>query len=104
MAEDSQALPNGAQELHDTEAPAQDSAPATDFEASLDADINPPNEDSTQAMNLDGANDAAGDASSKSLPTIETRIPAKKDASLREFLSQMDDYAPIVRYSTLTHL
>jgi transcription initiation factor TFIID subunit 10 len=27
----------------------------------------------------------------------ESRIPAKKDATLREFLSKMDDYAPIVR-------
>ena len=28
---------------------------------------------------------------------IEPRIPAKKDATLREFLGKMDDYAPIVR-------
>lgn len=27
---------------------------------------------------------------------LEARIPAKKDATLREFLSKMDDYAPIV--------
>jgi transcription initiation factor TFIID subunit 10 len=26
----------------------------------------------------------------------ESRIPAKKDATLREFLSKMDDHAPIV--------
>jgi hypothetical protein len=29
----------------------------------------------------------------------ESRIPTKKDATLREFLSKMDDYAPIVRAS-----
>ena len=28
---------------------------------------------------------------------LESRIPAKKDATLREFLGKMDDYAPIVR-------
>lgn len=27
---------------------------------------------------------------------LEARIPTKKDASLREFLGKMDDYAPIV--------
>lgn len=27
---------------------------------------------------------------------IEERVPLKKDISLREFLSKMDDYAPIV--------
>lgn len=26
----------------------------------------------------------------------ESRMPTKKDTSLREFLSKMDDYAPIV--------
>jgi len=29
-------------------------------------------------------------------PTTEPRIPQKKDASLREFLGKMDDYAPII--------
>jgi hypothetical protein len=29
----------------------------------------------------------------------EARIPTKKDATLREFLSKMDDCAPIVSYS-----
>jgi transcription initiation factor TFIID subunit 10 len=30
-------------------------------------------------------------------PLADARIPAKKDASLREFLSKMDEHAPIVR-------
>lgn len=36
---------------------------------------------------------------------LEARIPAKKDASLREFLGKMDDYAPIVSLHTsyITH-
>ncbi|KAK8227829.1 transcription initiation factor TFIID 23-30kDa subunit-domain-containing protein [Phyllosticta paracitricarpa] len=29
-------------------------------------------------------------------PAAELRIPTKKDASLREFLGKMDDYAPII--------
>jgi transcription initiation factor TFIID subunit 10 len=33
----------------------------------------------------------------------EARIPAKKDATLREFLSKMDDCAPIVCYSLPTY-
>jgi transcription initiation factor TFIID subunit 10 len=30
-------------------------------------------------------------------PGADARIPAKKDASLREFLGKMDEHAPIVR-------
>lgn len=44
-------------------------------------------------LNLDGANDAPQD---QDVPTLETRVPAKKDVALREFMSKMDDYAPIV--------
>ncbi|KAK5003427.1 hypothetical protein LTR16_006458 [Cryomyces antarcticus] len=61
--------------------------------------MNPSAEDSTQAppANLDGALDTASDhdmAGTAHAP--EPRIPAKKDASLREFLGKMDDYAPII--------
>ncbi|KAH7054590.1 transcription initiation factor-like protein TFIID subunit 10 [Macrophomina phaseolina] len=66
------------------------------------------------AMNLDGANDMDTQQSSSNQasgagtapgqegilpgapPASELRIPTKKDASLREFLSKMDDYAPII--------
>lgn len=68
-------------------------------EASLDTDMNATNEDNNSApqpMNLDGANDMAD----QSTPVIETRLPAKKDVALREFLSKMDDYAPIVRFTS----
>ena len=60
-------------------------------------------QDATQleadAMNLDGANDAepaAVNGMADSAAAFEARIPAKKDATLREFLGKMDDYAPIV--------
>ena len=48
----------------------------------------------------DGGGDAAQQANrndnTAAASSFEPRIPAKKDATLREFLSQMDDYAPIV--------
>lgn len=52
---------------------------------------------------IDGVDDAEDkDAAAKnglkgSDPPSESRIPQKKDATLREFLGKMDDYAPIVR-------
>ena len=60
--------------------------------------------DATQpdAMNLDGANDAEPPTTNgvpEAPATFEARIPAKKDATLREFLGNMDEYAPIVRIS-----
>jgi len=59
------------------------------------------NRDATQAdaMNLDGATDAepaALNGGTDATAAFEARIPAKKDATLREFLGQMDEYAPIV--------
>jgi transcription initiation factor TFIID subunit 10 len=32
-------------------------------------------------------------------PAPEPKLPTRKDASLKEFLGKMDDYAPIVRLS-----
>lgn len=34
-------------------------------------------------------------------PAPEPKLPTRKDASLKEFLAKMDDYAPIVRSCTL---
>ena len=54
------------------------------------------------AMNLDHANDvesAAVTGASDATAAFEARIPAKKDATLREFLGKMDEYAPIVSCS-----
>lgn len=72
-----------------------------DLDASIEADISqePLNQDS---MDVD-AKDETMNASSSTVLNAENpamtdpRIPAKKDASLREFLNNMDDYAPIVR-------
>ena len=69
-----------------------------EIDASIEADLNP---DATQVdlMNIDGTNDMDPSSSNGMggvAPALEARIPAKKDASLREFLSKMDDYAPIV--------
>jgi transcription initiation factor TFIID subunit 10 len=58
------------------------------------------NRDATQpdAMNIDGAADVepAVNGIADTAQTFEARIPAKKDATLREFLGKMDEYAPIV--------
>ncbi len=35
-------------------------------------------------------------------PGPEPKLPTRKDASLKEFLSKMDDYAPIVSLSFIT--
>src|SRR5690554_320476 len=40
---------------------------------------------------------AAATAAEPAAPTLpESRLPTRKDTSLREFLNNMDDYAPIV--------
>lgn len=81
--------------------------PDTKMEATDDLDQSVENEinhEATQAdaMNLDGATDDAPAANGLAeAPTaFEQRIPAKKDATLREFLGKMDDYAPIVSACT----
>jgi len=68
-----------------------------DLDASIAADLQPEPTQPVDAMNLDGANDADPPQRNggPEIP-LETRIPAKKDATLREFLSKMDEYAPIV--------
>jgi hypothetical protein len=88
---------------HHTMSDSASQPPDTKMEVTNDLDQsveNEINQDATQtdAMNLDGANDDAPTANG--LPevaaTFEQRIPAKKDATLREFLGKMDEYAPIV--------
>jgi hypothetical protein len=85
--------------------------PDTNMEVNDELDHNVEDEikhDATQleadAMNLDGANDtepAAVNGMADSAAAFEARIPAKKDATLREFLGKMDEYAPIVRNTRL---
>jgi len=81
--------------MADPNASTQASEPREDdIDASIETDIKP---EPTQpdSMNLDGANDPVSSAADVPQST-EPRIPAKKDASLREFLGKMDDYAPII--------
>jgi len=104
----------------DPEQEAQDSADNNiDADADTDmtnnaatADATMPSADNTANVSASGSQSsrAAGlntitatvDDAAKEEPTqrpelLESRIPAKKDATLREFLGKMDDYAPIVR-------
>ncbi|KAF2002891.1 transcription initiation factor IID, TAF10 subunit [Amniculicola lignicola CBS 123094] len=72
--------------------------PTDELDPSLEAEIS---QDPTQPepMHLDGANDmdsATRNGHTNEAPPLEARIPAKKDATLREFLNKMDDYAPII--------
>ncbi|KAF4535148.1 Transcription initiation factor TFIID [Lasiodiplodia theobromae] len=92
-----------------------------ELDASISTEIASTDPNQPDAMNLDGTTDmdghnnnssnnasAPGASGSAGLapgqdpnviagapPASELRIPTKKDASLREFLSKMDDYAPI---------
>lgn len=73
-----------------------------DLDASIEADISQEPLHNAESMQIDSS--TVNDTLPASLPenpaSAEPRIPAKKDASLREFLSKMDDYAPIVRSSS----
>jgi len=50
------------------------------------------------AVNFDGSGDAGptGPDIDPAAAAADPRLPTKKDASLREFLGKMDDYAPII--------
>lgn len=84
--------------------PSNPTHPDSDIDASIEADIDmtAPINPNSNALNLDGANDT-NDSSSTLAPELDPvghhpdpRMPTKKDASLREFLGKMDEYAPIV--------
>ena len=73
-----------------------------DIDAAIDQEVMPDASlDASQAgpLGLDGANDSKMDNDidvTAPAPALETRISAKKDISLREFLPKMDEFAPIV--------
>jgi transcription initiation factor TFIID subunit 10 len=70
-----------------------------DLDASIEADISqePLNQDSMDVdAKVEGLNAASSTVAAEIPAMTDPRIPAKKDASLREFLNNMDDYAPIV--------
>lgn len=85
-----------------------DSAPVDSMsmanEADLDAEID--TQPASDPMNMDGSSDPAPHVQDQQQPNgiipthpavlVEPRIPQKKDASLREFLGKMDDYAPLI--------
>ncbi|KAI9722039.1 MAG: hypothetical protein M1812_001999 [Candelaria pacifica] len=88
--------------------PTQDSSnppqSTSEIDASLevDLDMSAPSNPNPSALNLDGAN-SINDSSSTLAPSLDPiaqapdpRMPTKKDASLREFLGKMDEYAPII--------
>lgn len=88
--------------------PPPDSQPQTqtqedDIDASIEADIAMPTTITTHptGLHLDGSADpdpALSSSDPHPIPTAsDPRVPTKKDASLRDFLNKMDDYAPIVR-------
>jgi len=66
---------------------------------------NPPTESAenatASAAGPNGAQPATETADANATATVpslpESRLPTRKDASLKEFLNKMDDYAPIVR-------
>lgn len=77
--------------------PNADAETVDDLDAGVEGEINTEGTQQPDAMNLDGANDTeAPQRNGVAENPIEARIPAKKDATLREFLSKMDDFAPIV--------
>jgi transcription initiation factor TFIID subunit 10 len=86
MADNTQPPPNADPEMME------------DLDATVEAEIDTENTQQPDAMNLDGANDTEAPQRNGAAPEnpIEARIPAKKDATLREFLSKMDEFAPIV--------
>ncbi|KAI9748947.1 MAG: hypothetical protein M1815_002854 [Lichina confinis] len=73
--------------------------PAEDeLDASLDADIDMTGTQQPSSMNMDGAGEESGTAANLNPveEVLDSKTPSKKDATLREFLGQMDDYAPII--------
>ena len=86
----------------------------TEIDASLDQDADismstsgPPhdNDNNPSSLSFDGAADNPPplDPSLDLDPPPDPRIPARKDMSLRDFLSQMDDYAPIIPDAVTAH-
>lgn len=55
----------------------------------------PPQEPANQAEATQNPQQAAEEETGYA-PLVDPRLPTRKDTSLREFLSKIDDYAPIV--------
>lgn len=55
--------------------------------------------DSPQASGAARPAEPVSDAPEAIAPAPEPKLPSRKDASLKEFLGKMDDYAPIVCFA-----
>ncbi|KAJ5194790.1 Transcription initiation factor TFIID 23-30kDa subunit [Penicillium cinerascens] len=88
---------NGSQEQPPASTPAEtaDSAikPEPDIDASIEQDIDMNADQTAQGANPDDTVD----------PIAAAPQPSKKETSLREFLSKMDDYAPIIPDAVTAH-
>lgn len=76
-------------------------APPPDATADIDADVDMA-DDSAQQANAPAAINGASSSNpdqdmADSAPAVQSTQQNRKDATLREFMSKMDDYAPIVR-------
>lgn len=65
-------------------------------QSKMAAEMNDEDDDLTNEMNKEFTANEDPMTDSNNEKKAESRIPAKKDATLREFLGKMDDYAPIV--------
>ncbi len=80
--------------------PPESQTQEDDIDASIEADIDMSGTSNPNTMTLDGSGELDPSSSADLNPIApppDPRVPTKKDASLREFLNKMDDYAPIVR-------
>ena len=89
-------------------------SPPADVDEEVNNSIKPdpePSSSDTQgrgdaAMSLDGSSDQLPASlqieNATAADEVEARIPQKKDATLKEFLGKMDDYAPIVCFPSPT--
>lgn len=58
---------------------------------------NPPGENAEQAQQLPNGTQPESEHVPPPPAIPESRLPTRKDTSLKELLNKMDDYAPIVR-------
>ena len=106
MADEIETKPEGASPQNEVEEDAEvnDAIDESQEEKTSQPDASQQQSNSASGTvpmsSLDGANDVMPPQISAA--EAEARIPQKKDATLREFLGKMDDYAPIVRYAPVT--
>lgn len=100
MAEPNHVQPSQEQEPIPKTEPVEE-----ELDASLDADIDMVGTQQPSSLNMDGAggeeNNTTEAAAAAGLEAVGSAMDAKavgkKDATLREFIGKMDEYAPIVR-------